>query len=223
MATVPISPYDRIIFSGFGWMKRWKTNRVVSWGTPNIVTMLRVLTLPLAAAMYHAILSRQTTQAVGWLLAIVAVAATDAFDGSFARMMERTSKFGAAMDPLMDKLFSITLIVYFWKLAVASHATGWQTQRYAFVMTVALDGLLVLAAIYGFLRKYEVKAVRWGKYKFNVQVSAIIVGYSCMIAYFGNHRSVSTAVAVTAEMFLIASVFAVASLVGHWRMRTPAH
>lgn len=83
---------------------------------PNVITVIRiVLVVP-----------------TGWLLwlgsydhalVLMAVAsASDALDGWLARHFDWTSRFGAAMDPVADKLLIGTLFVVFW---IQGHIPAW--------------------------------------------------------------------------------------------------
>jgi CDP-diacylglycerol--glycerol-3-phosphate 3-phosphatidyltransferase len=73
---------------------------------PNALTTLRVLLLPLMAAFV----------AKGWgFLAVVVwttAAATDYFDGYFARQYKQETAFGKLMDPVADKLMLCVATVY---------------------------------------------------------------------------------------------------------------
>ncbi|WP_026374945.1 CDP-diacylglycerol--glycerol-3-phosphate 3-phosphatidyltransferase [Aestuariibacter salexigens] len=71
------------------------------WTVPNIVTIIRVLLIPVFVVVYF--LDWQWAHEAGafifWLAAI-----TDWFDGYLARKLQQTSKFGAFLDPVADKL-----------------------------------------------------------------------------------------------------------------------
>ena len=104
------------------------------------------------------------------VLAIFLAMITDSIDGYLARKYHSTSKFGAVIDPVMDKFF-----VYF-VLAVLLFE-----KRISTIETLAFlsrDVALVLFAIYLTVLKkwqnYEIKAIRWGKVSTALQFCLLI-------------------------------------------------
>jgi len=77
---------------------------------PNILTALRILLAPLFYILFAVI----TPPVYGWAVIVFVIAAiTDWYDGYFARILGKTSAFGAFFDPLADKvLMSFTLIAF---------------------------------------------------------------------------------------------------------------
>lgn len=71
------------------------------WTIPNIVTLLRVVLIPVFVIIYY--LDWKWAHQVGafvfWFAAI-----TDWFDGYLARKLKQSSAFGAFLDPVADKL-----------------------------------------------------------------------------------------------------------------------
>lgn len=75
---------------------------------PNVLTLLRLAVIPLVLASFYVPwgYSHQTAAA---LFALAAV--TDWFDGWLARQLGQTSKFGAFLDPVADKLLVAVALV----------------------------------------------------------------------------------------------------------------
>lgn len=71
------------------------------WTIPNIITLLRVLLIPVFVVVYYLDWkwAHQAAAFIFWLAAI-----TDWFDGYLARKLEQTTAFGAFLDPVADKL-----------------------------------------------------------------------------------------------------------------------
>ena len=71
------------------------------WTIPNIITLIRVLLIPIFVSVYF--LDWKWAHEAGafifWLAAI-----TDWFDGYLARRLKQSSAFGAFLDPVADKL-----------------------------------------------------------------------------------------------------------------------
>ncbi len=74
----------------------------VVWNVPNVLTLLRVLAAPLLAFF---LMRSQYNYA---LYTFVLAAITDALDGFIARHFNQYTEFGAALDPLADKLITLT-------------------------------------------------------------------------------------------------------------------
>ena len=75
---------------------------------PNILTIFRIISLPVLILM---ILSSEQKFNYYAVLLFMAISASDFFDGYFARKMSIESGFGKMLDPIADKLFIITVII----------------------------------------------------------------------------------------------------------------
>lgn len=87
---------------------------------PNILTLLRILLIPVLVVVYYLPFSWSAwaAGAIFWLAAV-----TDWFDGYLARKLDQMSPFGAFLDPVADKLIVGASLV----LLVESYATPWLT------------------------------------------------------------------------------------------------
>lgn len=75
---------------------------------PNVLTLLRLVVIPVVLALFYL----PWPYAHQWAAALFAVAAiTDWFDGWLARQLGQTSKFGAFLDPVADKLLVAVALV----------------------------------------------------------------------------------------------------------------
>ncbi len=104
------------------------------------------------------------------VLAIALAMFTDSIDGYLARRSCSTSRFGAVLDPAMDKFF-----VYF--VLCVMHAEGrigtWQAAAMlSRDVAVLAYGLAMVAARYW--RSIEIKAIRWGKITTALQFVVLI-------------------------------------------------
>ena len=75
---------------------------------PNILTILRVFSLPI---LIYAILSSEKDLNFYAVLLFILIAATDYLDGYFARKLNLESSFGKMLDPIADKLFIVSVII----------------------------------------------------------------------------------------------------------------
>lgn len=76
------------------------------WTVPNLVTLVRLLCLPLFVWVLFGLPSRQ---AAAWMLGVLG--ATDWVDGYLARRLGQTSEFGKKFDPTVDRLLFVVGIV----------------------------------------------------------------------------------------------------------------
>jgi cardiolipin synthase len=99
---------------------------------PNLITMIRiVLVAPTGWLLWQG----------DYILAFVLMAvasASDALDGWLARQFNWTSRFGAAMDPVADKLLIGTLFVVLW---FQGHIPTWLVG-----IVIARDALILIGA-----------------------------------------------------------------------------
>ncbi|MCV2884093.1 CDP-diacylglycerol--glycerol-3-phosphate 3-phosphatidyltransferase [Aestuariibacter sp. AA17] len=90
------------------------------WTIPNILTMMRVLLIPVFVVVYFLDWkwAHQAGAFIFWLAAI-----TDWFDGYLARKLQQSSKFGAFLDPVADKLIVATALI----MITHTYASAWIT------------------------------------------------------------------------------------------------
>jgi len=80
----------------------------MNWNIPNILSMLRILAIPLVVGIYMS-----GMQNAGPIASIVFLLAclTDWLDGYLARKLNQTSRFGEFLDPVADKLIVAVVLV----------------------------------------------------------------------------------------------------------------
>ncbi len=134
----------------------------------NFVTCLRVLAIPVFIAVYYSNIQWNYLIASGiFILACL----TDWLDGYLARTLNQTSKFGAFLDPVADKLLVTVALV----MLAANYTSPW------FVIPAAI--MVAREVLVSALREWmaannqrDVVAVGFiGKVKTTVQMIAIIV------------------------------------------------
>ena len=78
------------------------------WNLPNTLTWLRIFAIPLVVVLYT-LPFHWSDPAAGLLFAAAGI--TDSLDGYFARKYRQTSKLGAFLDPVADKLIVAVALV----------------------------------------------------------------------------------------------------------------
>ncbi|HET9702164.1 MAG TPA: CDP-diacylglycerol--glycerol-3-phosphate 3-phosphatidyltransferase [Burkholderiales bacterium] len=83
------------------------------FNAPNLLTLLRIVLIPLFVALFYLPAGWLTHHEVNLLATAVfgLAALTDWFDGWLARTLNQTSAFGAFLDPVADKLMVATALV----------------------------------------------------------------------------------------------------------------
>ena len=86
---------------------------------PNILTMIRVALIPVFVILFYWPTPRSNLMAA---VVFIIAALTDLLDGYLARKLHKTTKFGAFLDPVADKIMvcvALVLIVEFYSVHVA--------------------------------------------------------------------------------------------------------
>jgi CDP-diacylglycerol--glycerol-3-phosphate 3-phosphatidyltransferase len=78
------------------------------WNLPNTLTWLRIAAIPLIVLLFY-VPYHWSDPAAGLLFAAAGV--TDSLDGYFARRLGQTSRLGAFLDPVADKLVVAVALV----------------------------------------------------------------------------------------------------------------
>jgi CDP-diacylglycerol--glycerol-3-phosphate 3-phosphatidyltransferase len=136
-------------------------NQVPAWNPANLLTMLRIVLVPVFASLmlYHQ---------PGWALLVYGLAAiTDLVDGWLARRHGWVTALGIFIDPLADKLLQLTAVTL---LAVQGHAAPWVAVLAWAREVVVVSGFAVLAML-GVSR--QVRSSWWGKASTLIQMFAL--------------------------------------------------
>jgi cardiolipin synthase len=122
------------------------------WTVPNLVTLVRLLCLPVFLWLLFGLPSRQ---AAAWLLG--GLGATDWVDGYLARRLGQTSEFGKKFDPTVDRLLFIVGIVGI----VANDAIPLWFAIAVLVREIVVGATMVVATVAFGMERFDV--TWWGK------------------------------------------------------------
>lgn len=84
------------------WYKKYLEN---IWNVPNVLTMLRLLLIPVYVALFY------RGHMIAAMIVFVAASLTDLLDGYLARKYNQITAFGKLMDPFADKVMVITVML----------------------------------------------------------------------------------------------------------------
>lgn len=121
------------------------------WNVPNLLTTLRVLAAPLLAYC----LMRAQYEFAFYLF--VGAAITDALDGWIARHFHQITHYGAIMDPLADKLVTLTCVIL---LTYLGWVPLWLT------LAILIRDVLIVAGAFAYHHLFgevEIRPSRLGK------------------------------------------------------------
>ncbi len=143
---------------------------IPGWVPANLITCFRALLL---LPIYQAYLD----EAYGWMLGLYLLAwFTDVLDGLHARYRGQISTFGKMLDPAVDKIFVVALLLM---------AAPGRLSLFVIWTTIALEIAIVLIAVLlgplsrFFKIKLEAGANTWGKLKMLLQglaLTALLIG-----------------------------------------------
>jgi CDP-diacylglycerol---glycerol-3-phosphate 3-phosphatidyltransferase len=188
------------------------STRVIStsmlWNVPNTLTWIRIAAIPLIVVLFYAPYS-WADPAAGWLFAAAGI--TDSLDGYFARRLGQTSRLGAFLDPVADKLIVAVALVLL--VSKDPRALIVLTAAVTIGREIAVSALREWMAEIGQRRKVAVSQL--GKYKTTMQ----IIGLSMML-YRQDLFGLPTYLAGL-TFTVIAAVLTLSSMVAYLRAAWP--
>ena len=135
---------------------------------PNIITLARILLVPVFVVIY--LWPGDRTYIIAATLFALA-AATDWLDGYLARRLNQTTPFGAFLDPVADKLIVVSALT----VLVAQHSTAWLTLP----SLIIIGREIMISALREWMAEMNssvtVAVSRLGKIKTSLQMVAIAV------------------------------------------------
>ena len=142
-----------------------------AWNLPNTLTWLRILMIPAILALFYLLPYPWADPAACAAFALAGI--TDTLDGYYARKLGQTSRLGAFLDPVADKLIVAAALVL-----IVSKDPRWFVVIVAVVIIgreIAVSALREWMAEIGARGRIKVSAL--GKYKTIMQ----IVGLSLLL------------------------------------------
>lgn len=133
------------------------------WTFPNVLTMLRILMIPVFVILYlcgHSF----------WALGVFVLASlTDAFDGYLARKNNQITEFGKLMDPFADKLMVCSVLLCFVLRGVFPLP--------ALLIVSCKELFMVFGSMYMLQKGVVVHSIMVGKVATCLFIASIILGF----------------------------------------------
>jgi CDP-diacylglycerol--glycerol-3-phosphate 3-phosphatidyltransferase/cardiolipin synthase len=179
------------------------------WNVPNTLTFLRIAAIPLIVLLFY-MPYPWADPAAGLLFAAAGI--TDSLDGYFARRLGQTSRLGAFLDPVADKLIVAVALV----LLVSKDPRAFIVLTAAVIIgrEITISALREWMAEIGARRKVAVSLL--GKYKTILQIT----GLSLML-FHGRLLGVLPTYNLGVWLTVIAAVATLVSMVAYLRAAWP--
>lgn len=143
------------------------------WNAPNVLTLLRILLIPVFVVAYYLPYSWSSVLSM-WLF--IAAALTDWLDGYLARRLNQSSPFGAFLDPVADKLMVASALVLL-TTDVRIQNAAWDYRIFAVVVIIILGREIAVSALREWMaelgERTRVAVSFVGKFKTTGQMIAI--------------------------------------------------
>lgn len=135
---------------------------------PNLLTLLRIALIPVFVIIFY-LPWHWANELTTLIFAIAAI--TDWFDGYLARRWHQTSRFGAFLDPVADKLMVAVALV----LLVQAHPNPW----FAIAAAIIIGREITVSALRAWMAEYgqgtRVAVSKVGKIKTTAQMIALLM------------------------------------------------
>ena len=131
---------------------------------PNKITISRLILIPVFILLFYFL----ETAGKKWYLAglFLIMALTDLLDGMVARKTKTVTRMGALLDPIADKLISLTIIIFY----IGNGIPAWM----AFLL---LGRDITILALRSFATEWKIDILVswWGKTKTAIEMAAFLL------------------------------------------------
>ena len=142
----------------------WKQVGQESINVPNLLTLTRILLIPVFVMLFA---TPDPHQSIIAAIVFTVAAVTDLLDGYLARRSGQVTKLGKLLDPIADKLLVLSALI----LLVNVDRVSALVAILIIAREVAVTGIRAIAATEGMIIAAETS----GKYKMALQVIAIVL------------------------------------------------
>jgi len=184
---------------------------LAGWIRRNLANLITFARLSLCLALFWLIFAHRDRSGTIFILVLVALL-SDAVDGEVARRMKIVSRFGAAFDRIVDKLF-LGIMFYFF---LSDQRVDLLLKT--IIIPLAIVEVLLLALwMAGVAKNMDVSASLWGKRKMIFLAVGIVAGMAKILIEEGwSTEAPNCTVPFLFLIFEASLVFAVMSLKTHF-------
>jgi cardiolipin synthase len=164
------------------------------WTIPNAIGFVRLALIPLFLVL--ALSSESGTDALPAVIFAV-ISWSDYFDGIAARLTGQYSRFGALLDPVVDRLLVIGGVVVCWRFELLP--------RWALGLLVAREVFMLIAGRLALRRGVQLRINWWGRWSVWPLMSAVFFGLcglttlAAVLLYVGLFLALTATVAYVAD------------------------
>jgi len=141
----------------------------MSWNLPNFLTILRIFLIPVLIAVFYTLPAPWNSALSCAIFSLAAF--TDWLDGWLARRSGQTTRFGAFLDPVADKLIVVSVLI----ILVEQYPSIWL----ALAAWVIIGREIIISALREWMAQIgqrEMVGVSWiGKLKTATQMAALLL------------------------------------------------
>jgi cardiolipin synthase (CMP-forming) len=181
------------------------------WNIPNILTVLRILLIPVFVGIFYLPATMISPQMVNLCaaLAFALAAVTDWLDGYLARALNQASAFGAFLDPVADKLMVAAALI----VLVEFGRVGAVIALIIIGREIAISALREWMAALGEGKNVAVAMI--GKLKTGFQMAAIL------FLLYHDHMGILDAQLIGTVMIYVAAFLTLLSMAYYLRAAWP--
>lgn len=140
------------------------------------LTVFRIVLIPLYLLIYF--MDFPFSNWVAWGIFSIA-SVTDFFDGYIARKYHQSSKFGALLDPVADKLLIAVVLISL----VTKHSAGWEGIFMMLCAVIIIGREIVISALREFMAELNIRNAVAVQYLGKVKTTAQIFALGFLIVY----------------------------------------
>lgn len=140
------------------------------------LTVFRIVLIPLYLLIYF--MDFPFSNWVAWGIFSIA-SVTDFFDGYIARKYNQSSKFGALLDPVADKLLIAVVLISL----VTKHSAGWEGIFMMLCAVIIIGREIVISALREFMAELNIRNAVAVQYLGKVKTTAQIFALGFLIVY----------------------------------------
>lgn len=200
--------FDNLLSPVTGWLKAQRDleGNYKPWvlALPNALTYSRLTIVPLGPVIGWAAWHGHRTLALWALVVSMVLFATDAFDGTIARLTDNISQHGANVDPVIDRLGLVSLLVAWLVLTHHQLHSSFALLGVMLLIRLIVEFDVATTAARELRAGLPAKSEVYGKYKFCFDLLALLLGLVAVIWRLPNMQNTALVIlAITLPLSIL--------------------